>query len=100
MTYYLLEATLSGYIRDFLLQLIYSLWLMARRFYYITIDLLNWMIRKQSTDPVFVSVCLSDAHRNMNQKYVFFQNTLTSDGFSMLISYAAFTFWNIPTQVP
>ena len=37
------------------------------------------MIRKQSVDPVFdqVSVRLSDAaHRNMNQKYVFFKKTL------------------------
>ena len=40
------------------------------------------MIRKQSTDHAFdqASVCLSDAtHRNMNQKYVFFKKTLTSD---------------------
>ena len=54
------------------------------------------MIRKQSTDPVFgqVSVRLSDAaHRDMNQKYGFFKKkTLISDGLSMLMSYAAFTF--------
>ena len=45
------------------------------------------MIRKQSTDPIFdqVSVTLwDDAHRNMNQKYVFFKKTLISDGLSML----------------
>ena len=53
------------------------------------------MIGKQSTDPIFdqVSVCLS-THRNMNQEYVFIflKKTLISDGLSMLISYAAFTF--------
>ena len=60
MTYYLLEATLNGCVGDFFfLQLIYFLWLMARHFYYITIDLT-------------VNIRLSDAaHRNMNQKYVF-----------------------------
>ena len=53
------------------------------------------MIKKQSTDPIFdqVSVTLwDDAHRNMNQKYVFFKKTLISDGLSMLTSYVAFTF--------
>ena len=61
MTYYLLETTLNGCVGDFFfLQLIYFLWLMARQFYYITIDLT-------------VNVRLSDAaHLNMNQKYVFF----------------------------
>ena len=61
------------------------------------------MIRKQSTDPVFDEVSvrtLDAAHRNMNQKYVFFKKTLISNGLSMLISYAAFIFWNIPNQIP
>ena len=74
MTYYLLEATLNVCIRKFFLINLFSL-IMAKHFYYITIDLLNWIIRKQLTDPVFdqISVRLSDAtHRNMNQKYVFF----------------------------
>ena len=42
------------------------------------------MIRKESTNLVFdqVSVCLLDAaHRNMNQKYLFFEKTIISDGF-------------------
>ena len=58
-------------------------------------SLLNWMIRKQSTDPVFdqISVRLSDtAHLIMKQKYIFFKKTLIYDGLSMLLSYAAFTF--------
>ena len=56
----------------------------------------NWIeLNEQSTDPIFdqVSVTLwDDAHRNMNQKYVFFKKTLISDGLSMLTSYVAFTF--------
>ena len=88
MTYFLLEATLT----------IYSLSLvLIREFYYITIDLtvkLNDEVKK-SSNPVFdqVSVRLSDAaHRNMNQKFAFFLKALISDGFSMLIQCAAFTF--------
>ena len=76
----------------FFLQLIYSLWLVARQFYYIKVDLtVKLNVRKQSTDPVFdqVSVRLSDAtHRNMNQKDVFLKKTLISDGLVMLISCA------------
>ena len=61
------------------------------------------MIRKQSTDPVFdqVSVSLLDtAHSNMKQKFVFFKKALISDRLSMSIVYTAFTFQNIPSQVP
>ena len=61
------------------------------------------MIKKQSTDPLFeqVSVRLLDAtHHNINQKYFFPKKTLISGGILMLISYTAFTFWNIPCQVP
>ena len=40
LTYYLLEAILNGCIREHsFLQLIYSLLLITRQFYYITIDL-------------------------------------------------------------
>ena len=49
---------------------------MTRQFYCITIALtVKLNDKEQSTDPVFdqVSVRLSDAaHRNINQKYVFF----------------------------
>ena len=70
---------------------------MARQFYYITIDLtVKLNDRKQSTDPVFdqVSIRLLDAaHCKMNQKHVFFfKKALFSDGLSMLILCAAFTF--------
>ena len=48
---------------------------MAWHFYYITIELTVKLNDKETvTGPVFVSVCLSDAaHRNVNQKYVFFK---------------------------
>ena len=61
MTYYLPEATqMAAYLNFsvFFLQLICSLLLMARQFYYVTTDLtvkLNYKYgtRKQSTDPAF-----------------------------------------------
>ena len=60
---------------------------MARQFYYIKIELtvkLNDMEKVNKTWFV---------HCNMNQKYVFFfLKVLISDGLSMLISYAVFTF--------
>ena len=79
MTSYLLEATVNDFISDFFLQLIYSLWLIARKFYYITIDR-TVKLNDQETvkNPVFdkVNVSLSDtAHHNMEQKYVFSKNT-------------------------
>ena len=75
MSYFVLEATLNGCIRQF---------------FDLTVKLND---RKQSTDPVFVSVRLSDAaRRSINQKYLFFKKTLISDGLLILISYVAFTF--------
>ena len=56
MSYFVLEATLNGCIRQF---------------FDLTVKLND---RKQSTDPVFVSVRLSDAaRRSINQKYLFFK---------------------------
>ena len=66
---------------------------MARQFYYITRDLTVKLNDKETANFDQVSVRLSDAaHRNMNQKYVFFKKTRISDGLAMLISYATFTF--------
>ena len=76
MTYYLLEATLSDCIRGFFTINLFSLINgEALLLYHNRPQCFNWMIRKQSLDPVFdqVNIRLLDAaHRNMNQKYVFF----------------------------
>ena len=76
MTYYLLEVTVNGCIREFFVLFwvfftvnLFSLTNAEAVLLHQNRPLLNSMVREQSTDPVFdqVSVRLSDAaHRNMN----------------------------------
>ena len=76
MTYFLLEATLNGCTCEFFFTInLFSLINGETLIISQETSLLNRMMRKQLTDPVFdqVSVPLSDTgHRKLNQRYVSF----------------------------
>ena len=71
--------------------IIFSLWLIVRQFYYITINLTVKLNDKETFDQV--SLHLLDAvHQIMNQKHVYFLKRPISDGLLMLISLVCLLF--------